>query len=362
MNIFKKIYFKIYLILKYGIHWHKKKYIIKLARNLIRAKCYNLLRLFGINKFILRGIDFAVTYACNFKCTHCYAERLKPTGPVQRMSIADYERVAKEAMDLGIAVFSFQGGEPALEKNLINIIKVFRSHENHITITTNGSLVTEEMIRSWAEAGVDTVYFSIDSGIPEEHDAFRNYPGSFQKIMKGIEWVKKYKMKVAINTTISRDNLYTEGLKKIFDYSHKNRIMLETIFARPLGNWTGYTNLMLSREDIKKYYELRRNYPFVVRDLDNNYGKWGCPAVKEVLYITTYGDVCGCPYNHISLGNVMKEPLKKIVTRGLRSKWYNHYHYECLTAVDENFIHNYYLPLTDRKGLATIYEVDNQVK
>lgn len=355
MNIFKRIYFRLYLIFKYGLHLKKPLYLLKLLRNLIKAKFFNLLRLFGINHFSLRGIDFAVTYACNFRCPYCYAKQLTPKNP-RRMTLEDYQRVAKEAIRLGCIGFSFQGGEPALEKRMIDIIKAFQPKHHHITITSNGSLLTEEMLKNWAEAGVDTIYFSVDSGLPEEHDKIRNQAGNFQKIMQAMEWVKKYKMKIAINTVVSKDNLYTEGFKKILDFSHRNRIILETIYARPLGQWAGHTELMLTPKDVEYYYKIRKNYPFVVRDLDNNHGHWGCPAVKEVLYITPYGDVCGCPYSHISLGNIHNEPLKKIRQRGLQVQWYDHYHYECLTAIDKDFIEKY-LPLADKEGLVDLNDL-----
>lgn len=358
MNKIKKIYFKSYLIAKYGFHKKKPVFSLKLARNLSKAKFFNLLRLLNIgNKFSLRGMDFATSYACNFRCAYCFAARLTPKENIRPMKVEDYKRVANQAIKMGCITFSFQGGEPALDKRLPDIIRAFNPRIHHITVTTNGSLLTEEILKSWADAGVDTVYFSVDSGIPEEHDKSRNQPGNFNKVMRAMEWVKKYKMKIAINTVLSKNNLYSEGFKKILDYSHKNRIMLETIYARPLGSWAGHVELMLSQKDIDYYYNLRKNYPFVVRDLDNNYGRWGCPAVKEVLYVTPYGDVCGCPYNHVSLGNLHDEPLEKIRARGLGLHWYDHYNYECLTAIDEKFMETY-LPLADRDGLVAFKDLE----
>lgn len=353
MNYIKSIYFKAILIIKYGFHWNKPMYFFKLFRNLIRAKFY---KLFGINKFVLRGIDFAITYKCNFNCDHCYANTLEGARKGELMTVEEYKKTAAEAMALGATGFSFQGGEPLLRKDWMEVIAAFKPWENHITITTNGSLLTEENVKKMKKAGVDTVYFSIDSGDPEEHDKFRKHPKSFEKIMTAIELVKKHKMKIAINTTVSRENLYSEGFKKILDYSKKNKIMHETIYARPLGSWNNKVELMLSPEDIKYYYELRKNYPFVVRDLDNNYGKWGCPNVKEVLYITCYGDVCPCPYTHVSLGNVKNEPLKEIRERGLNNKWFNHYHHECLTAIDKEFM-AIYLPKVSEKKLLELEDL-----
>jgi len=304
---------------------------------------------------VLRGIDFAVTYACNFNCDHCYAKKLKDKNRAL-MTIEDYRRVCNEAMKLGCLCFSLQGGEVFFRKDWEDIIKAFRPDYNHILLTTNGSLITEELVIRLKELGLDTLYFSVDSGIAEEHDEFRKHKGSFKKIMKAVGYCKNHKMKIVFNTCVTKQSLYSEGLRKLLDFTHKNRILVETIFARCLGNFDGRHEFMLDDDDVGYYYELRKNYPFVVRDLDNNYGKWGCPTVKEVLYITAYGDVCPCPFSHIVLGNIKEEPLKVIRERGLKTKWYGHYHNECLTAMDKDFMNVYY-PLIEEKPLITLEEL-----
>jgi len=352
-------FFRLHLIYKYGIFWRKPKYVLKLIRNVVKAKIFKLL---GLKKFILRGIDFATTYACNFNCEHCFTERLTPKGEVQTMSVEDYKRVVKEAEALGAIVFSFQGGEVTLGKyfqQLLEIIKVSNPQSNHIVVTTNGSLLDEEKIKEMQKAGVDTICLSIDSGIAEEHDMFRKYPGSFEKLMNSIPLIQKYKLKVSINAVISHESIYSEGLKKLLDFSHKNRFMIATILARPVGKWTGRIDYMLSREDLVYWNRLRRDYPFLVRDFDNNYGKRGCYAAKEGLYITPYGDVCPCPLTHISLGNVMNEPLQVIRERALKIRFWNHYHSECLTSFEEDFKKTYFTLLAEKEKMPTLDEFLN---
>lgn len=349
----KRIYFWWYIRLTYGLHLRKPFYIVRVIRNLVKAKFYCWR---GQKKFVLRGIDFAVTYNCNFNCEHCYAQKLKDKDrPV--MTIEDYARVCRQAMELGCLCFSLQGGEVFLRRDWEEVIRAFKPRYNHMLLTTNGALITEGLVRKLKNLGLDTLYFSVDSGIAEEHDAFRRHKGSFAAIIEGVEFCRKHKVKVVFNTCVTKQNLYSGGLRTLLDYSHKNRILVETIFARCLGNFDKQHDVMLGEADVGYYYRLRKGYPFVVRDLDNNYGRWGCPTVKEVLYITAYGDVCPCPYSHVSLGNIKEESLKDIRNRGLSSRWYDHYHRECLTALDTSFMQMYY-PLIEHHPLLTLDEVN----
>jgi hypothetical protein len=48
-----------------------------------------------------------------------------------------------------------------------------------------------------------------------------------------------------------------------------------------------------------------------------------------------------CPYIHVSLGNLFEEPLKDIIARGMRIKYFGNYIDTCLIAEDRKFINEY---------------------
>ncbi len=48
-----------------------------------------------------------------------------------------------------------------------------------------------------------------------------------------------------------------------------------------------------------------------------------------------------CPYIHTSLGNFFEEPLKEIVERGMKIKYFGKYVDTCLIAENRNFINDY---------------------
>ena len=60
-----------------------------------------------------------------------------------------------------------------------------------------------------------------------------------------------------------------------------------------------------------------------------------------MVSITKYGDVMPCPYIHTSLGNFFEEPLKDIIERGMKIKYFGKYVDTCLIAEDRQFINDY---------------------
>ena len=53
---------------------------------------------------------------------------------------------------------------------------------------TNGQYLTDENIEKLADAGLYTIFVSLDSPDPEEHDRMRGMPGLFEKVVKVREY------------------------------------------------------------------------------------------------------------------------------------------------------------------------------
>ena len=336
---------------RYGIHWSKLGYPFRLVWNVGRGKLYNLL---GIRRYVLRGIEFAITFRCNFRCNHCLCARIDETGKRREMTPSDYARVVQEAMDLGATTFGMEGGEPFVVKDWDKFIEAWQPHKNHIIITTNGYLFDEQKAKRAAELGVDTINFSLDSGIPELHDLFRCKRGAYDRVMEGIKLCRKHGIKVIINTCVHKGNLYTDGFRDLLEFCEREELLVNTLFAKGVGNFHN-KEVMLDEEDLKAYQRIVEPYTWVTRHLNFNYGKqWGCPGTKEMINMTPYGDVMNCANMHIYMGNVMEEPLAVARERALRETPFGRYH-ACFLADDPDFMKIYYTRL-QKHGSMTIPE------
>ncbi len=70
--------------------------------------------------------------------------------------------------------------------------------------------------------------------------------------------------------------------------------------------------------------------------------------MKRMVSITKYGDVMPCPYIHVSLGNFFEEPLKDILERGSKIKYFGQHCDTCLIAEDREFLSKYVAKTYDK--------------
>jgi MoaA/NifB/PqqE/SkfB family radical SAM enzyme len=254
------------------------------------------------------------------------------------MTVDDYARVARECMQLGAVNFSFQGGEPLLFRNLGEIITACQPSRNVISVTTNGTLLTEERIAQLKRVGVDILTISLDSAIPEEHDRFRGAPGAFQKTMAGINLALREGLRVTLGTVVTHQSVRSEGITALTQLAQELKVILYFIMPVPAGRWAENREMFLTPEDLTYLDELTRRSPYLRTDFQANLGRYGCGAVKEILYITPYGDVLPCPFLHISPGNVFEESVEAIRNRALQNPYFADYYQKCLASTDEEFI------------------------
>ncbi|MFC2157499.1 radical SAM/SPASM domain-containing protein [Acidobacteriota bacterium] len=345
---------------KYGVFWKKKYYVFRLIRNYSLSFIY---KLFGIKKIVFRGIEFGLTYRCNFQCHHCLCARIDETEERKELEPGDYERVVDEAMKLGALTFGLEGGEPFVHKGWEKIIQRMKPEYNHIIISSNGYLLDEKLVKKCADFRVDTINLSLDSGIPELHDVFRRKKGSFVRVMRAIELCKKFKIRVILNTVVHKSNLYTDGLIKLLEFSEREKILVNILFAKGVGTFKDKDE-MLSAEDFEAFFKIAAPYNYWhihhMGELKSSHGGEGCPGTKEFVNITPYGDVINCANNHIYLGNVQTESFKDIRERSMRETPFGKY-CPCFLVMDPDFMNVYY-PLLEQNKWISLEKFQNAQK
>jgi hypothetical protein len=198
--------------------------------------------------------------------------------------------VIRELLGLGVIAFEFQGGEVFLRPDFEELVRACEPRRSYVSIVTNGLLLTEENMARLKSWGVDQLNISIDSGIPEEHDAFRGLPGTWQKAARAVELGRRRGFKVTVFTTVTHESLYTEGFDRIKDFCLDRGVVLWILIGIPVGNWAGQTDVLIDETD-HAYLEgcARLEQPHR-RDLRPAHHR-GVPVGQRGFYLDPYGEL-----------------------------------------------------------------------
>lgn len=187
---------------------------------------------FNTYKFLKKShpsnkITLMLSQDCNLACKYCYGDSGRYGSSGSIMS----EKTAKEAIDFLIRNnggvdnsfnITFFGGEPLLSRKLIfsifeycDSISIAKSITFKYSITTNGTLLSATLIKEFKKRNV-TILLSIDG--PEEihnkNRKYRNGKGTYNKIIKNINLLKKYNKSFSIRATVENEN-FLQVLKNI---------------------------------------------------------------------------------------------------------------------------------------------------
>lgn len=143
-------------------------------------------------------IDIEPTHTCNLKCKFCWTQSKERLSSCQYDTLLSKKRILEiidEATELGVVEWQIAGGwEPIVKPNLlIEMAKKIKEHEVYGCITTNGTLFSEEMVKTLVKIGWDEILFSLEGANAETHDFLTGVKGSFYKSTNAMKMFKKFK-------------------------------------------------------------------------------------------------------------------------------------------------------------------------
>jgi MoaA/NifB/PqqE/SkfB family radical SAM enzyme len=274
------------------------------------------------NKNMPNLMSFAVTDICNAHCGHCsFYEGM--ADPRQRvMNLDECRQVIRAAQELGVSIINFVGGEPLKRPEILEIVRAVDKDQSATSMFTNGWALPE-LARGLRQAGLDGIYVSLDSADAAKHDAIRGLPGLFVRALRGIEAALKTGMSVGISICLAPERFAAGEFEKMIEFARKLGVHEVTVFdAMPVGRAKDQADLMDNeawKEDLierSKRYNADAAYPgILVHAYTVSHRSVGCSCGTSYFYVTPYGDVTSCDFNHRGFGNMLEEPLYVIWDR-----------------------------------------------
>ena len=179
---------------------------------------------FGIQKPFITAAPFLavwdVTYACNLKCKHCYANAGKKLD--NELTTEEAKKVIDILDKASVPIISFSGGEPLVRSDIFEITRYAADKGIYVAVATNGTLITKQKAKEMKKAGVKFTQISLDGATAKTHDSFRGIDGVFEKTINGIKNAVDEEFFVNVATTATKNNY--EEIPKIIDLCEKMNV------------------------------------------------------------------------------------------------------------------------------------------
>ncbi len=154
-----------------------------------------------------RLVAWEVTRACNLACKHCRAEAMPDPDPAE-LSTGEGLRLIDEIASLSEGIILIlTGGEPLMRRDVFELAAHGTAKGLRVVMAPNGTLLTPENVERMKANGIQRISVSIDGATAAEHDDFRGVPGAFERLLQGLENVRRAGLDFQVNTTVTRRNL-----------------------------------------------------------------------------------------------------------------------------------------------------------
>jgi radical SAM protein with 4Fe4S-binding SPASM domain len=191
------------------------------------------------------------------------------------------------------------GGEPLIRPDLFDLV----GHANELglrcTLSTNGTMISEETARRIHDAGFTYVGISLD-GIGEVNNYFRGVKGAFERAMSGFRHCVAVGQRVGLRMTLTRHNV--RDLENIFDFIEQEGINRACFYHLAYSGRGGdLTAQDLTAEETRRAMDiiLARTDDFARRGLN-----------KEILTVDNHVDG---PYLYMKLREKNPERAEKVL-------------------------------------------------
>ena len=137
----------------------------------------------------VRYLRVSVTDKCNLRCVYCMP--LEGLDWLKREEILTYEEIAevvRTMAGMGLERVRITGGEPLIRRDLSDLVKMIADvpEIEDLSLSTNAVLLADQA-EALKQAGVQRLNISLDSLQADRVDAISRRPGSYSKIMEGLD-------------------------------------------------------------------------------------------------------------------------------------------------------------------------------
>jgi GTP 3',8-cyclase len=143
----------------------------------------------------ISDLRISITDRCNYRCVYC---RTGNEGALYGdLPFADYLRMARVLVRMGITKVRLTGGEPLLRNGIVDFVRELNQLRTadsgeaiDIALTTNGHLLAD-LARPLKDAGLTRVTVSMDAVDPERFARITRVSNGYDRVLAGIRSARR---------------------------------------------------------------------------------------------------------------------------------------------------------------------------
>jgi len=269
-------------------------------------------------------IGHLITQQCMCKCRSC----LWRHNDWKDVPAEAIKKFYAEAAEEGFLACAISGGEPFLRKDLGEILRFIKEKTDiSILLFTTGWFLEERMDEILPH--IDMLVMSLDSARPERHDEIRGLPGLYDRLMKGIEQVKRKYPELSLQFNVCVQKGIAEEIDDLINLAKKKdlRISFDVITEFRHGKSGGHfveTDMGLPLPELQRVCarlleKKREGAPILNSELYFKYFIDGKPGYKchlpklGICMVDSRGYVEDCLNLDTPIANIQEMPLKEIM-------------------------------------------------
>jgi pyrroloquinoline quinone biosynthesis protein E len=274
------------------------------------------------------GLLAELTHRCPLQCPYC-SNPLELERVNTELTTEEWQKVMRQAAQLGILQIHLSGGEPTVRRDLEEIVKTAADAGLYTNLITAAVLLTRERLVKLKEVGLDHVQISIQDvdAAAENADRIAGYKGGSEKKRIVAGWVRELGFPLTVNAPIHRHNIHS--VEAIINYAVElgaGRVEIAHVqyYAWALKNRAA---LMPTREDfmaaakvVEKARERLKGVLVIDMVVPDYYAKFPKPCMggwgRGIINVTPSGRVLPChaaeSIKGLEFDNVRDKPLAEI--------------------------------------------------
>lgn len=277
-------------------------------------------------KGLLYSVTIEMTYSCNEKCVHCYANYSTIDNPQINMTFEKYKNLLDDLFEMKVMHISFTGGDPFMYKNFDKVLEYTRLKGFSFDIYTNAQFLSQDinLVKKIADMYPQTMYISLYGSNALVHDSITNIKDSFNRTISVIKELVRFDISVILNIMVLNINIedIPNTIKVAKDLNVEYRLGMSLIYKND-GNSTPMNYFVNDELLVKEIIRLEKNNMISIDKqlkIEEKRNDYMCNAAITTLSISPSGNIYPCISLKVCLGNIFNERIDYIWNSTKRKK------------------------------------------